>query len=179
MFSNHSQVEHTRIPHITFFGYFLSFIFFSWFGAQIYIEELHSLFFLFLFDYCVISISEVFPNVSLKFAGGASMVLRPKDYLLVDRRSVSNSQALFFFNIFHFSKDWLERFTWLICQLSELNLYWRRRYIYWIWKTSGPITVVASNDCDFSRVFFYFFKIALAVRSDDRWIRSNTIANLF
>lgn len=35
------------------------------------------------------SVSEIFPTVSLNFAGGASMVLRPEDYLLQQNSVVS------------------------------------------------------------------------------------------
>ena len=42
---------------------------------------------LFLFN--VFSISDIFPPVSLNFAGGASMILRPQDYLIQQTSIVS------------------------------------------------------------------------------------------
>ena len=38
---------------------------------------------------CNSSVDEIFPLVSLNFAGGASMVLRPQDYLLEQNSIVS------------------------------------------------------------------------------------------
>lgn len=35
------------------------------------------------------SVTDVFPQVSLNFAGGASMILRPQDYLLQQNSVVS------------------------------------------------------------------------------------------
>ena len=42
------------------------------------------------------SVTDVFPQVSLNFAGGASMILRPQDYLLQQNSVVS----IQFFSLF-------------------------------------------------------------------------------
>lgn len=52
------------------------------------------------------SVTDVFPQVSLNFAGGASMILRPQDYLLQQNSVVS----IQFFPLFSSLSLWL--FNW-------------------------------------------------------------------
>lgn len=42
-----------------------------------------------LYIYFAFSINDIFPQVSLNFAGGASMILRPQDYLIQQSSVVS------------------------------------------------------------------------------------------
>lgn len=48
------------------------------------------------------SIDEIFPLVSLNFAGGASMVLKPREYLIHLSIGVSCSICIFYFNFLKF-----------------------------------------------------------------------------
>lgn len=51
------------------------------------------------------SVTDVFPQVSLNFAGGASMILRPQDYLLQQNSVVSIQffSPLLFFSLLSLS----------------------------------------------------------------------------
>ena len=49
-----------------------------------------------MFLFLMFSVTDVFPQVSLNFAGGASMILRPQDYLLQQNSVVS----IQFFSLF-------------------------------------------------------------------------------
>lgn len=50
--------------------------------------------------YIVFSVNDLFPQVSLNFAGGASMNLRPQDYLLQQNSVVSFQVLIFLFDLF-------------------------------------------------------------------------------
>lgn len=48
---------------------------------------------------CLCSISDMFPPVSLNFAGGASMMLRPQDYLFHYGFYVSSSACYIYIKV--------------------------------------------------------------------------------
>lgn len=79
--------------------------------------------------YFVLSVNDVFPQVSLNFAGGASMNLRPQDYLLQQNSVVSFQVLIFLFYLFN------------CCGLVWI-------YIYFFIEITGELKWVAS--CLFS-----------------------------
>lgn len=58
-----------------------------------------------MYAYLLFSVSDIFPQVSLNFAGGASMILRPQDYLIQQGSIVS-----FLFSYFQFLSTCLDIF---------------------------------------------------------------------
>lgn len=60
------------------------------------------------------SVSETFPTVSLNFAGGASMILKPEEYLLQQNSVVS--LFLIYYNCqgVHLDKFYFSHKLWLI-----------------------------------------------------------------
>ena len=67
----------------------------------------------------VSSVSEIFPQVTLNFAGGASMILRPQDYLLQQNSIVSQHLVAFGISQKNCSisppPDYIRKHTDLIC----------------------------------------------------------------
>ena len=58
--------------------------------------------------FALCSITEIFPQVSFNFAGGASMVLGPEEYLLQQSSTVSFLDLTFFLSVFQRLKSFLD-----------------------------------------------------------------------
>jgi len=67
----------------------------------------------------VFSVTEVFPQVSLNFAGGASMILRPQDYL-IQQNSIVSIQTLIFWGLV-----WIPRFPKILIFQVKVSCNWQ------------------------------------------------------
>lgn len=87
------------------------------------------------------SVDEIFPPVSLNFAGGASMVLKPGEYLMHLGFSVSCSTCIFYFNFLEFMEVDMILFSlvtsemcctisFVICNLGITG--WCCNVVHWI-----------------------------------------------
>jgi hypothetical protein len=71
----------------------------------------------------VLSVTDIFPQVSLNFEGGASLNLRPQDYLIQQNSIVSIQASSFFFSIFlRTGLDFFIISKYIILSLRELHL---------------------------------------------------------
>jgi hypothetical protein len=69
----------------------------------------------------VLSVTDIFPQVSLNFEGGASLDLRPQDYLIQQNSIVSIHASSFFF-LFFFSFFWGPVWIFIISKYIILSL---------------------------------------------------------
>lgn len=79
------------------------------------------------------SVSEIFPPVSLNFAGGASMVLKPEEYLVHLGFAVSYSTFLKFIE----SCRVLSNCFFLLLMGCFLALGWSCNVVHWFSESSG------------------------------------------
>jgi hypothetical protein len=70
----------------------------------------------------VLSVTDIFPQVSLNFAGGASLDLRPQDYL-IQQNSIVSISSFNLFLFFIFPRTGLDFFfsKYIILSLRELH----------------------------------------------------------